>query len=346
MDTTGQSICVGVDFDGFGSNTTRPLTLARRLLFSLVNRVDSFGQEGITMDRRNFQNDTQLESVQLNLPVRAIIENKLLSMSTESIYQSGLYLRSTEYVKPLSSFQILLWLPEDSSPLFAKVTTSFVEGRADGYGIGVQLDSLTESDERRYMLFVADAHSSNPASYSATFRLGKFLQRQQVVSFRGALIDRVKSALTRLAVQVHERAQASDIVADAGDGKVDLVVMEMSKESLTLARALVKLPTAPQVLLLSRDGSPVALSQGLLAGATSVCALPCNQRILVSRILELLQDTEAAQQALSLPPQTESHSRHSLLSAVSQPLASMWAQVRGLFATGSTSRALQRSSLQ
>ena len=300
------------------------------------------------MDRFTFRNETQLASVEIKLPVRAIIGSKLLSMSTVSLSPAGLYLRSTEYVKPLSSFQILLWLSEKDAPVFAKITASFVERRADGYGIGVQLVCLTESDEGRYAKFVADARSSSPVSYSATFRLGKFLQRQQVVSFRGALIERVKSSLTRLAMQVHEREHASDIVADASDGKVDLVVMEMSKESLTVARALAKLPSAPQVLLLSKDGSPVALSQGLLAGATSVCALPCNQLTLVSRILGLLQNTEEAQQALtlSLPTNSESRSRHSLLTALSQPLASMWTQVRGLFAMGSTSRALQRSPLQ
>lgn len=147
------------------------------------------------MDRLTFRNETQLASVEIRLPVRAIIGNKLLSMSTTSLSPAGLYLRSTEYVKPLSAFQMLLWLSEKEVPVFARVTVSFVEQRADGYGVGVQLSWLTESDQGRYAQYVADALSRSTASYSATFRLEKFLQRQHVVSFRGALIERVNSSL-------------------------------------------------------------------------------------------------------------------------------------------------------
>lgn len=242
------------------------------------------------------------------LQVKVELNGAWVAMAVQKLGRSCVLLHGDSYVAPRTVFRMNVQLDMSRKPLHITGSASYVEGCVDGFSIGVELASLTAADQSRWEEFISGIPSLGAATVASGVRLPNRSQLQKGTAYvvGDALADRTLESLQRRDVAVRRLASLADALQQVGGEGVQLLVCALpdTDEAQQLCRRLHH--THPQlqiVLLVERDAS-ARFAQLAALGATKVVGVPCSQRVLLSRLMDLVPhkpDPEADADFTPLP---------------------------------------------
>lgn len=224
--------------------------------------------------------------------VRAFVRGQSVTMRTEKLGRSTLFLTSETYVPPRVVFELYVTTAPGEEALRLLASSSFVERTTAGYGIGVELSSLAAEDQKRWSQFLAKIPALAAATASSSARLRPVAPggATALVVVAQALTPQTVQALQRAGVEIESVPSVDRAVERAQSGAVKMIVCDLQGTGPTgieLCEQLRHSRPAVRVMLLSRRDREADFDSGLAAGATTVIGKPCGQKLLVTRILDL-----------------------------------------------------------
>jgi CheY-like chemotaxis protein len=229
--------------------------------------------------------------VPAGLSAIGILGGKWIAMRTESIDRTGVFVIAKEYVRPREIFDLIIWPGENQSPIHVAVTASFVERTWDGYGIWAQISSSSTQSAARWAACYTRAALAGTQGYSEALRMAQLLAPQRIAVLGQTLPSPAIERLRASGVVVATARDEAQAYALAAHGEFDLIIASMN-DPLLEPFANLRLPGAPNgpvpTLIISQHGSESEFESALHGGAAKVVARPCQNAMLVTRILALL----------------------------------------------------------
>lgn len=223
-------------------------------------------------------------------------DGQLRAMRTEKVDRSSLFLISHTLVWPRSVFEIYICLSPDESPLHALCTASYVERTWAGFGIGADISSMSQPDEKRWREYVHDAAAQVEASYASSLAALQAAQSADVIVVSMAVSERMTAEMQRRGLHVQHVANTAEALELVDTPGLHTVLAEQDGpqyDGLELCRRLGNASFPVQSVLFARQSRAKNLELSLYSGASMVIARPCAQDLLLLRLLDLVHNRSA-----------------------------------------------------
>jgi len=259
--------------------------------------------------------------VAVNPLAMAQVGGQLIAMRVEKVDHRGLFLSSATLIWPRTVFEIFLCLSSSEAPIRAACSSTYVERGWGGFGIAVEISSMSGRDQERWSAFVREAARTDPSTYGRGVSALQTAQSASITVVSLALSDRLLAGLRMRGLkvqQVETTADALEIVQEPGKHTIVAEQHGDYYDGTDLCRRLSEHGESVQSVLLTNQRKPHILELSLYAGATKVVARPCSQEILLLRLLDMVAshtEQEATAQARSAEAEP---AERSLLQQLSQ----------------------------
>ncbi len=257
--------------------------------------------------------------------VRAFVQGRWITLRTEKLGRSKLFLLATQHVPPRAFFEMQIELSPRTTPLRVLASSSFVERSAAGFGVGVDLSSMSTEDQQRWNQYLAQVPQLAAVTASSEAQLPPVTQSRagSVVVVAQALSTRGINRLQEAGIEVEAVATCDAALQRARSGEVGMIVSHShGVEGLGLAVCKELHRECPGVLFVLQTGRDEVeqFEHGIQAGAALVIGTPCSEELLLSRLLDRYQRAVALPArmnvaALALAQATESAYTHRSLLA-------------------------------
>ena len=218
-------------------------------------------------------------------------EGRRIAMYSENIGRDGMFVVSADFLPPRSVFSARVWLSADQEPLDAYLTSCFIDRTWASYGIGVCISGISTADKKLWEDFYhgcVEAHTEQQRALSPAARpTGK----RCLVVVNGALSPLTMQALRKPGLEVTHVASVSEAFALVHERPIDAVISDLRSpgvDGLALCREMSQCRRQTRMVLLSDGGTPNDFLMGIHAGAARVIGKQCSPNVLVSRILQAL----------------------------------------------------------
>ena len=232
------------------------------------------------------------QRVPVELSVLGELEDRRLEMCTDNISLEGMFLFCREFVRPHATFVTRVSLTEEEAPLQLYVTACFTERTWTGYGIGVHISGISAADRILWESFYRTCAIEHAAQLRQLVQSERTVGNRRILAVDGALSPLAVQALRKQGLEVTQVASIGEAIAVLDREPIEAVISDLQRPGLD-GRLLCKyvnerrLPTRTVLLTSSAVANEFLL--GLHAAATRVIAKPCSNELLVSRILDVLQ---------------------------------------------------------
>jgi len=259
---------------------------------------------------------------------RAFVQGKTMTMRVLKMGRASLFLSAQDYIPVRAFFELSLELSRGTTPLRMLATVSYVERSGDGFGIGVELSSMSTADQHRWSRFLdtVPALGAATASGDSPLRPVTHSGPRAMLVVAGALSARAIEQLQAEGITVESVNNNAEAIEHARSGRVGMVVTQLhalTAPGLVLCERLHReLPRIATVLQTPRE-QVADFDSGYRAGATLVIGTPCSQALLLNRVLDVYHRT------LSQDSQVEGIAaavRGEAIEVVT-PRASVWGQL-------------------
>lgn len=250
----------------------------------------------------------------------AQVGGQLIAMRVEKVDHRGLFLSSATLIWPRTVFEIFLCLSSSEAPIRAACSSTYVERGWGGFGIAVEISSMSGRDQERWSAFVREAARTDPSTYGRGVSALQTAQSASITVVSLALSDRLLAALRLRGLkvqQVETTADALEIVEEPGHHTIVAEQHGDYYDGTDLCRRLSEHAGSVQSVLLTNQRKSHILELSLYAGATKVVARPCSQEILLMRLVDMVSGTEEENPAEARSTEAQPAER-SLLQQLSQ----------------------------
>lgn len=223
-------------------------------------------------------------------------DGQLRAMRTEKVDRSSLFLISHTLVWPRSLFELYICLSPDEPPLHALCTASFVERTWGGFGIGADISSMSQRDEKRWHEYVREVAMEVETSYASSLAALRNAQSTDVIVVSMAVSDRITAAIQGRGLHVQHVSNTAEALELAELPGVHTILADQDGrqyDGLELCRRLGSASNPVQSVLFTHQSRAKNLELSLYSGATMVIAKPCAQDLLLLRLLDLVFNRSA-----------------------------------------------------
>lgn len=240
--------------------------------------------------------------------VFALVGSEWVEMQVSKLGRSNFFLSSPVYLPPRGVLEVKLVLPKSKTPIQMRVSTSFIDRTADGYGIGVELSSLTTDDKKRWEEFLSKVSALTAATVKSGVRAsrsGSSSIKKSATIVGGVLNEQTLTMLTRMRVAVEQVATLSEAVAKVEAGTVKMVISGLQEAKEAGPELCAKLRAhADEVAwgALTDRTATEDFEAGIQLGAGMVIGTPCSQKLLILRLLDLYRRSHVTESSANLPP--------------------------------------------
>jgi len=238
--------------------------------------------------------------VPADLSVLGIVEGQRVPMHAEEIGRTGLFLIAKQFVPPRAIFEVLLKRPEETAPIYALVSATFVERRGEAYGIAARITTISSRSHTRWQRLYERCAAESKPSHRATFCMERLAKEQTIVMLHGALPKGVRHSLYYFGVHVKMAWTVDEAVALSRRYDAKLIIgfhNERQHSSRDLCHKLEAHGRSAALMLVSECEAFPSVSSQAAGDRIRVVAWPCSQAMLVTRILALLQNNQASREA-------------------------------------------------
>jgi DNA-binding NarL/FixJ family response regulator len=227
--------------------------------------------------------------------VRAFVQGRWITLRTEKLGRSKLFLRAKQHVPARAFFEMQIELSPGTAPLRVLASSSFVERSAAGFGVGVDLSSMSTEDQQRWNQYLAQVPQLAALTASSGAQLRPVTQSRagSVVVVAQALSARAIIRLQEAGLGVEAVATCEEALQRARSGEVGMVVSHSHGAADGLGLALCKELNreCPGVLFVLQTGRDAVeqFERGIQAGAALVIGTPCSEELLLTRLLDQYQ---------------------------------------------------------
>lgn len=259
---------------------------------------------------------------------RALVQGKRITMRVLKMGRASLFLSTQDYIPVRAFFELSLELSRGTTPLRMLATVSYVERSGEGFGIGVEISSMSTADQHRWSRFLDTVPALGAATVNGDSPLRPVTHSgpSAIVIVAGALSARAIEQLRAEGIAVESVNNNAEAIELARSGRVGMVVAHLHSLTdpglLLCERLRRELPRVATLLQTPREQA-ADFDSGYRAGATLVIGTPCSQGLLLNRVLDVYQRT------LSQDSQVEGSAaavRREVFEAVTQR-ASIWGQL-------------------
>ena len=240
----------------------------------------------ILQDKRHSQR------IPVALDIIGQLEDRRISMCSETISLDGIFLSAREFVRPRALFSARVWISSDEEPIQAYLNSCFIESRWTGYGIGVHISGITAADRTRWESFYRCCAASGAKLLRQIAQAERTAWTRRVLVVDGALSPLAVQALRKQGLQVSHAQSVGDAIAFLDREPIDAVISDLYRPGLDgLALCCYvnreRLPT--RTVLITSSATPREFLLGLYTGATHVIAKPSSNETFAARILEIVK---------------------------------------------------------
>lgn len=232
------------------------------------------------------------QRIPVELTVQGELEDRRIAMCSENISLEGMFLFCREFVRPRAVFPAKVWLSNEREPLQIYLTSCFTERTWTGYGIGVCISGISGDDRAQWEEYYRSCAAERSEQLRQVLQSERTVRDRRILVIDGALSPLAVQGLRKQGLEVSHAPSVAKALEQIQSEPIHAVVSDLQRpglDGLALCSQVngQRLPVRT-VLLTSSAGSKEFLL-GLYAGATRVIAKPCSNEVLISRILEVLQ---------------------------------------------------------
>lgn len=232
------------------------------------------------------------QRIPVELTVLAELEERRIAMCSDNISLDGMFLFSREFVRPCAVFPASVWISNEQEPLQVYLTSCFTERTWTGYGIGASISGISASDRSRWDEFYRSCGAARSEQVRQALQAERTVRDRRIVVVDGALSLLAVQGLRKQGLEISHVASAAQALEQIQREPVHAVVSDLQRpgmDGLALCSYVNGLRLPVRTILLTSSAAPKEFLLGLYAGATRVIAKPCSKEVLISRILEVLQ---------------------------------------------------------
>lgn len=230
--------------------------------------------------------------VPVELTVLGELDGNRIAMCSENINLEGMFLFSREFIRPRAVFSARIWLTNEEEPIQAYLTACFIERTWTGYGVGVYISGISAGDSARWETFYRACATSRSGQLRQLVQAERTVHNRRIVVIGGAVSPLGMQAMRKQGLDVVSAPSVNEAVERVGREPVDAIISDMRRpdiDGLALCCQVNERRLPTRTVLLTDSPGPRDFLLGLYAGATRVIAKPCSNDMLVTRILEVLQ---------------------------------------------------------
>lgn len=242
----------------------------------------------------------------------ARVDSEWIEMQVSKLGRSNFFLSSPVYIPPRAVLEVKLVLPKSKSPIQMRVSTSFIDRTADGYGVGAELSSLSTEDKKRWEEFlskVAALTAATVKSGAKGSKSGASARKKSATVVGNVLTEQTLTMLTRMRVEIERVATLSEALAKVEGGTVKMVISDLQEAKKAGPEITEKLRTHADSVAwgaLTDRTAAEDFEDGFRLGVGMVIGTPCSQKLLILRLLDLYRRNHITESSTNLTPVAKS----------------------------------------
>ena len=239
-----------------------------------------------------FHEKRKSQRVPVELNVVSECEARRIEMCTDNISLDGMFLFAREFIRPQAVFSARVWLPSCEVPLQLYLTCCFIERTLTGYGIGVHISGISAADSILWESFYRSCARDRAEQLRQLVQSERTARTRRILAIDGAMGPLAVQAMRKQGLDVIFASSIAEAIEVLQREPIEVVISDFQRPDLDgrLLCAYVnenRLPT--RTVLLTSSAAPKEFLLGLQAAATRVIAKPCSNDLLVTRIVDVLQ---------------------------------------------------------
>lgn len=270
--------------------------------------ADGVAEDWIPMEALKTPRKRRLVDTAAGPKALVLVGSEWIEMEVSKLGRSNFFLSSETYIPPRAVLEVKLVLPKSKTPILMRVSTSFIDRTADGYGVGAELSSLSTDDKKRWEEFLSKVSALMAATVKSGVRgsrSGSSARKKSATVVGDVLSEPTLTMLTRMRVEIERVATLAEAVAKVEAGTVKMVISDLqaAKQAgpAVYERLRAHSDTVAWAALTDRTAASdfedaVAMGVGMAIGT------PCSQKLLILRLLDLYRRSHVTESSTNLPP--------------------------------------------
>lgn len=232
------------------------------------------------------------QRIPVELTVLGEVEDRKIAMCSDNVSLEGMFLFSREFIRPRAVIAAKVWIANDQEPLQMYLTSCFTERTWTGYGIGVYISGISDADRSRWEEFYRSCAAARSEQLRQVLQSERTVRDRRVLVLEGSLSPQAVQALSRQGLEISQTPSVAQAMEVIQNESFDVVISDLQRpglDGLALCSYVNGERLPIRTVLLTNSAVSKEFLIGLYAGATRVIAKPCSNELLISRILEVLQ---------------------------------------------------------
>ena len=260
---------------------------------------------GMDVDSLLQKEKRRSQRIPVELTVLGEVEDRRIAMCSDNVSLEGMFLFSREFIRPRAVISAKVWISNEQEPLQMYLTSCFTERTWTGYGIGVYISGISDADRSRWEEFYRSCAAARSDQLRQVLQSERTVRDRRVLVLEGSLSPQAMQALSRQGLEITQTPSIAQALEVIQNESFDVVISDLQRpglDGLALCSYVNGERLPIRTVLLTNSAVSKEFLIGLYAGATRVIAKPCSNELLISRILEVLQQRLPGGRATSPGP--------------------------------------------